>query len=215
MILGVRGGAAFNRAEGEIYDFLTDNLTLSDSDFYAPAFTIDVSVRATSWLDVVAGFEVSERRNKSEFRDFVEAGAPIKQKTRLTQIPLTTSLKFYPLGRGRQVGRYGWVRSTWVPYLGGGIGATWYELRQKGDFVVTDPSSPFFKDIFEAEVQSEGWAFAQHLFAGVDLKLTRNFGLVLEGRYYWARADLEGDFVGFDPINLDGGRIMLGVSWRL
>ena len=211
VILGFRGGWAFNRSNGEIYDFLTENLTLNDSDFDAPAFTIDVSGRATSWLDVVVGLELSQRSNKSEFRNFVGPfGAPIKQKTRVTQVPLTASLKFYPFGRGRQVGRYAWVRSTLVPYLGGGIGATWYELKQKGDFV-----DFMTLNIFEGEFQSEGWAFAQHAFAGFDLKLTRNFGLVLEGRYYWARADIKGDFVGFDPIDLDGARVMAGFSWRL
>ena len=35
--------------------------------------------------------------------------------------------------------------------------------------------------IFKGDFSSDGWAFAQHVFAGIDLKLTRNFGLVLEG----------------------------------
>jgi opacity protein-like surface antigen len=209
--VGVRGGWAFQRSHGEIYDFLTETLTLDDSDFDSPAFAMDVAVRATSWLDVVLGFDYSGSSNKSEFRNFVDQfGAPIKQKTRLKQLPLTASLKFYPVGRGRQVGEYGWVRATLVPYLGGGIGGTWYELEQKGDFVDFVDLS-----IFEGKLESDGWAFAQHAFVGFDLKLTRNFGLVLEGRYYWAHADLNGDFVGFDPIDLDGARVMIGLSWRL
>ena len=77
------------------------------------------------------------------------------------------------------------------------------------------PDDPFYLDIFEGEFVSDGWAFAQHAFVGVDLKLTRNFGLVIEGRYYWAHADIGGDFVGFDPIDLDGARVMAGFSWRL
>ena len=47
------------------------------------------------------------------------SGAPIKQKTTLTQVPLVASLKLYPMGRGRQVGEHVWVRSRFVPYLGG------------------------------------------------------------------------------------------------
>ena len=228
VILGLRGGWAFNRSDGEIYDdFLTEILTLDDSDFDAPAFTLDVAVRATSWLDVVVGFEYSGSSSQSEYRHFVDqSGAPINQKTRLTQVPLTASLKFYPIGRGRQVGKYAWVRSTLVPYLGGGIGATWYELKQKGDFVdfaSEDPMFPGVFDIFEGNLRSDGWAFGQHVFVGFDLELTRNFGMVLEGRYYWARprADLKGSFgcvpiFGcFDPIDLDGARVMVGFSWRL
>ena len=216
VILGLRGGWAFNRSDGEIYDFLKERLTLDGSDFDSGVFSADVSVRATSWLDVVVGFEYSRSSNKSQFRNFVDQfGAEIRQKTSLTQVPLTASLKLYPFGRGRQVGEYAWIRRALVPYLGGGIGGTWYELKQKGDFVVTDPDDPFFLDIFEDKFVSDGWDFAQHAFVGFDLKLTRNFGLVIEGRYHWARADIGGDFVGFDPIDLDGARVTAGFSWRL
>jgi opacity protein-like surface antigen len=225
MSLGFRGGWAFNRSNGEIYDFLTDQLTLSNSDFDAPAFTVDASWRLTSWLDVVFGVEYTGRKQKSEDRHFTEMnGNPISQKTRLSQVPLTLSLKIYPIGRGKQVGQYAWIRKAVVPYIGGGIGGTWYELKQKGDFVDQDPDpgacplppppnppACIFSDTFI----SDGWAFAQHAFVGLDIKLTRSFGLILEGRYYWANADVGGDFVDFNSIDLDGARAMIGFNWKL
>ncbi len=213
--LGLRGGYAFNSSEGSIYSFFTQNLTLSHSDFNGPAFAIDAGVRAISWLDVVAGFEFTQSNNRSEFRYFVEeGGASIEQKTRLSQVVLSSSLKFYPIGRGRQVGQYAWIRSTLVPYLGGGIGATWYKLRQKGDFVVTDPDDPLFLTIFEAKLESDAWTFSQHVFVGLDLKITTNFGAVVEARYHWARADIKRDF-DFGHIDLDGARAMIGFNFRL
>jgi opacity protein-like surface antigen len=209
--LGLRGGWAFNRSEGEIYDFLTELLTLERDDFDAPAIAADFSWRLTSWMDVVFGFEWSGTESSSEFRDWVDQnGNPIEQDTRLDQVPLTVSLKVYPIGRGRQVGDYAWVRKPVVPYVGGGIGGTYYKLQQTGDFVD-------FVDltIFEGDFSSEGFTFAQHVFAGIDFKLTRSLGLILEGRYYWASADLEGDYIGFDPIDLDGARVMVGINWKL
>ena len=215
MSLGFRGGWAFNRSKGGIYDDLTDWLTLSKSDFDAPAFTFDFSWRLISWLDVVFGFEYSRRKQNSEDRGFKDkfTGRPVVQDTRLTQVPLTLSLKIYPIGRGEQVGQYAWIRKAVVPYIGGGIGATWYELKLKGDFVdKTVPGNEFiFSDVFT----SDDWAFAQHVFAGVDIKLTRSFGLILEGRYYWADADVGGDFVDFNSIDLDGARAMIGFNWKL
>ena len=223
VIIGMRGGWAFNRTDSEIHDFLTQHLTLNQanfnfasdwdlySDFDGPASALDVAVRATSWMDVVLGFEVNGRSKTSHFRQFVEQnGDDIKQKTTFTQIPLTASLKFYPIGRGRQVGEYAWIRRFAVPYLGGGLGATWYKLKQKGDFVdFTDLS------IFEAELESDAWGFAKHVFTGIDIKITRNFGAVLEFRYYWAEASVKDDFQGFERIDLDGGRIMAGFNFRL
>jgi opacity protein-like surface antigen len=217
MSLGFRGGWAFNRSNGEIYDFLTDQLTLSNSDFDAPAFTLDVSRRLNSWLDVVFGVEYTGRKQKSEDRHFTEMnGNPISQKTRLSQVPLTLSLKIYPIGRGKQVGQYAWIRKAVVPYIGGGIGGTWYELKQKGDFVdIGDPNVNGDEFIFSDVFTSDDWAFAQHAFAGLDIKLTRSLGLILEGRYYWADADVQGDYVGFNPIDLDGARVMIGFNWKL
>ncbi|MCH7667452.1 MAG: hypothetical protein IH936_16185 [Acidobacteria bacterium] len=217
--LGFRGGWAFNRSKGEIYDLLTDRLTLSKSDFDAPAFTVDFSWRLISWLDVVFGVEYSGRKQKSEDRKFNdEFGRPVVQKTRLTQVPLTLSLKIYPIGRGDQVGQYAWIRKALVPYFGGGIGGTWYELKQNGDFVDRDPARetcPATACIFTDVLTSDDWTFAQHAFAGLDIKLTRSFGLILEGRYYWADADLQGSYEGFAPIDLDGARVMIGFNWKL
>ena len=151
-IVGLRGGLAINRANGGIYDFIMKDLTLNDADFYAPAFTLDFAVRTWAWLDVVVGFEVTGGRSNSEYRHFIEeGGSAIKQKTTLTQIPLTLSLKFFPMGRGRQVGTYAWIRSTIVPYIGGGVGATWDQFKQRGDFIDLTDSL-----IFEATLISNG-----------------------------------------------------------
>jgi opacity protein-like surface antigen len=211
LTLGLRGGYSFNRSEAQIYDFLKQNLTLSHSDFDGPAMALDVGVRATSWMDVVLGFEFTQSKNDAEFRYFVEDNRePIEQETRITQVPLTLSLRFYPLGRGRAVASHAWIRSLLTPYVGGGVGGTWYELRQDGDFVDTTDLS-----IFEAKLKSDGWAFSQHVMVGVDIRLTRNFGVVMEARYHWAEAHLGGDFIGFNNIDLDGARAMIGFSMRI
>ena len=206
--IGIRGGWAFNRADGEIYDFLTETLTLDKSDFNAFAFAFDFSWQVMPWLDTVFGLEVSSSTTSSEFRNFVdEFGVPIEQETTLTQIPLTVSIRLYPFDRGRRVGQYAWIPKSFVPYIGGGVGATWYELKQSGEFVdFTDLT------IFEDVLTSSGWTFAGHAFVGFDIKLTRSIGLVLEGRYYWANADFDGSFVGFGPIDLNGARAMAGIN---
>jgi opacity protein-like surface antigen len=121
------------------------------------------------------------------------------------------------------VGQYAWIRKAVVPYIGGGIGGTWYELKQKGDFVHETDSEDLEDDfclgadacVFSDVFTSDAWAFSQHAFAGVDIKLTRSFGLILEGRYYWANADLRGDYEGYKSIDLDGARVMLGFNWKL
>lgn len=207
---GVRAGWIDNRAEGEIYDFLSDELTLEASDFDAIGFAFDLGWRLSDRMDAVVGLELSSRERQSEYRDFVDQNdIPIVQSTRLSQVPLTLSLKYYLTSRGESVGRYAYVPAAFVPYVGGGIGATYYRLEQEGEFIdFTDLA------IFEAVFESTGWTLSTHAFAGVDIKLSPSMGLVLEGRYQWAEADLQDSYIGFDPIDLDGLRAMVGLNWK-
>ncbi len=207
---GIRGGYAFNRAEGEIFDFLTEDLTLEPSDFDAGIIAFDFGMRLTDQIDLVFGLEYSRTSRVSEYRDFVdEDDIPIVQETTLTQVPLTLSLKWYLGSRGQRVGQYAWVPRTVVPYIGAGGGFTWYELEQVGEFVD-------FRDfaIFEDTFTSDGFTAAAHAFAGVDIKLTPSIGLVIDARYQWAKADLKDSFIGFAPIDLTGLHATAGVAFK-
>ena len=103
-----------------------------------------------------------------------------------------------------------------VLYLGGGIGGTYYQLKQKGDFVdFGDETIMGDEIIFESVIESDGFVFSKHAFVGLDFKLSKNFGLVFEGRYHWANATLKEDFEDFDPIDLNGARAMAGFNFRL
>ncbi len=209
--LGLRGGFTLNRAGSDIYDFFIDQFTIERSDFNAPTFAIDYGWNLSERVDLVLGLEYGRATKRSEYRDFVDQDdIPIVQDTRLTQVPLTLSVRFYLTPRGRSVGQYAWVPSTAAVYVGGGGGATWYRLEQEGEFID-------FRDlvIFEDVFVSDGWTIASHVFAGVDLKLSSSIGLVLEGRYQFASHDLSGSFIGFDPIDLNGLRLMAGVSFKL
>jgi opacity protein-like surface antigen len=207
---GLRAGWVIHRADSEIYDFVSELLTLESSSFNGPAFAMDFGFRLSSRLDAVLGFEYSNRKRRSEYRDWVdENGIPIVQDSRLTQVPLTLSLKFYLVDRGRSVGQYAWVPTSVVPYIGGGGGMTWYRFEQVGEFVDFIDLA-IFEDVF----RSDGWTPSLHAFAGVDIKLNPSLGLVLEGRYQWASKDMSGSFVGFDPIDLSGLRLMAGVHWK-
>jgi hypothetical protein len=215
--IGIRGGYAVNRADSDLHDFVRGLLTLERSDFDGPVFAMDVSWHALPWLDAMMGFEVSGSSAASEYRSFVDTDdLPIIQRTRVTQVPITFSAKAYPLGRGKQVGQFAWIRKAVAPYVGAGFGPTWYELKQSGDFVDFDDCTAVDEcAIFRGSLRSTGWAFAGHAFLGVDIKITRSVGAIVEARYYWASADVGGSFVGFRSIDLDGAHFTAGINWKL
>jgi hypothetical protein len=215
--VGIRGGYAVNAAHSDLHRFLSTLLTLDRSDFDGPVFAMDVSWHVLPWLDAMMGFEVSGSSATSEYRHLVDQNdLPITQRTRVTQVPITFSAKAYPLGRGKQVGQFAWIRKTVVPYVGAGFGPTWYELKQNGDFVdFNDCSAVDECSIFEGSLRSSGWAFAGHVFLGIDIKITQAIGAIVEARYYWATSGVGSSFVGFQSIDLDGAHFTAGINWKL
>ncbi len=214
---GFRAGWSLARAESDLFDFTRELLTVGDGDFDAPTFAADFAWVLNQRLDAVFGFEYSRSSTTSEFRDFVGSDdLPIVQETKLTKFPLTASLKFYPVPRGKEVSRYAWVANSAAPYVGAGVGLQWYKFEQVGEFIdCTDPSLVECIDqpIFEDTLASSAWAPTVHVFGGVDVKLGRKMFLTVEGRYAWADAKVKGDFIDFDPIDLTGFGITAGIYW--
>lgn len=208
--LGIRGSWVFARAGSDLFDFIEKQLTIDDGDFNAPAFAVDVGVAVSPRVDALIGFEFSQVRTASEYRDFVDNNRrPITQETRLREANLSGSVRIALVPRGRSVSRLAWIPRTATPYAGAGGGLLWYRFQQRGDFVdVFDPRLRVFSDT----LTSQGWTPSAHAFGGVDVKLYRRLFLTLEGRYLWASASLERSFEGFDPIDLAGFRLAAGIN---
>jgi len=206
----IRGGFDFASAGSDVFDFITEHLTVDHRDFSAPTFVFDVTYKVSPRLDAVFGLATSGSSTHSEFRNFIDNNdLPIEQTTSFHRVPLTASLRVYLTSPGRSVGRYAWVPKRFAPYVGGGGGAMWYRLRQEGSFVDFDTL-----DVFDARLESDGWAPTLHGFAGTEISLSPRFAVSVEGRYQWAHADLSADYAGFDRIDLSGFSLTTGIAIR-
>jgi hypothetical protein len=208
--LGIRVGEFFPKADSDIFNMVTRELTLKKSDFRASDVGVDAGFSLYEKVDLVFSLDDLERTNKSEFRDYVdEQGLPITQKTNYSQQMFCAGVKYLFVPRGRQVGHYAWLPSRVVPFVSAGGGLIWYRFKQYGDFV--DSST---LEIFPAILESSGTAPTLYLGGGADIRLFHAAYLTLDLRYSWAKHDMEGDFVGFDPIDLSGLRLTAGLQWR-
>lgn len=204
--LGVRGEWLFASAGSDLFDFVTEQLTLEKSSFNAPAFGIDLAFSLSERLDLVTGFDIAKSTNPSEYRAFVDnQNLPIQQTTSLRQSNIFGSLKFAVIPRGRTISRFAWIPSTIVPYVGAGGGLINYDFKQDGDFVD-------FSDfrVFPENFRSHGWTPSAHVFGGADIQVYKRMFVSLEGRYGWAHATLDNDFIDFEPIDLGGFRFGAG-----
>jgi hypothetical protein len=211
--LTLKAGPLLPRAHGPLFDDFTTQLTLERKDFRAPALSADFVVMLGNRFDLAVGAGWAESDARSEYRDFIGSDdLPIVQTTSLRTTPVTLTLRFQPLARGRSVGTLAWLPATLTPYVGGGVGITWYELVQQGEFID-------FRDdgIFEAYWQSKGKGRTMHALAGVDRWFTPRVGLNLEARYTRGSAALSGDF--YDPraqdrLDLTAVQATVGLSYR-
>ena len=208
-VVGVAGGWFVASQSGGIFDFTRDLLTVNDGDFDTGAFRVHIGLSVGPRLDVIAEVGFSRATITSKFRDFVDLDdLPIVQTTELTQAPFGGSLRFWLIPRGREVGRFAWVPNRIAPYVGAGGGTQYYHFTQSGDFVDFVDLS-----IFTDRLDSSGWTPSGHVFGGASINLKRQVFATVDTRYVWANTPLSDDFIGFDTIDLNGLRIMVGIEY--
>ena len=208
--IGVRAGWVFARAGSDLFAFLQKQLTIDTRDFNSPAVAVDVGFAASPRMEVLVGFEFSDARTTSEYRDFVDNNRqPITQETELREANVSGSVRIALVPRGRSVSRLAWVPRRATPYVGAGGGLLWYRLEQRGDFIDVFAQR---RAVFSDTLTSQGWTPSAHAFGGVDVRLYRRLFAAVEGRYLWASAPLERSFDGFDPIDLAGFRLTAGIN---
>ena len=204
--IGVRGEWLVASAGSDIFDFVTEQLTIEKSSFNAPGFGAELGIVVAPRLDIVAGFDIAKSTTPSEYREFVDNKLlPIQQTTSLKQASVFGSVKFALLSRGRAVGNFAWIPSTIVPYVGAGGGLTNYEFEQDGDFVDYADLS-----VFPESFRSSGWEPTVHVLGGADIRIYKSMFMSFEGRYTWANATMDPDFISFEPMDLGGFRFGAG-----
>jgi len=145
-------------------------------------------------------------------RNFTDQnGFPILHDTRLSLTPVTFDVRFLPTGRYVQASpnpRYH-ARHP-VPYLGLGVGFTYWQYEEEGDFVATDNT------IVYDRFKESGTAFEKHVLGGLEIPVSPAWYIYFEGRYSWQEATPGGVFTTINPGSLDlgGASLRLGGSWR-
>ena len=206
--IGLRGSWIFASAGSDLFDFVTQQLTIDKQDFNAPAFAADVAFNVTSRLQIEGGVEIARLERDSEYRDFVDNNLlPIEQTTGLQTVHLVGGVRYALVPRGREVSRLVWVPARVVPFVGAGGGVVRYAFRQFGDFVDFVDNNIFYESF-----RSTGWGPTAHVFSGVDVQLYKALYVTVQGRYTTGSAKLSSDFVDFDPIDLSGFRTSAGIN---
>jgi len=209
----LRGGYAFASAASDVFSESTRQLTLDKSDFNAAMWGGDVSFALASRTDIVFDAAYASKTNPSEFREFTDNNDnPIQQTTKYRRVPLSIALKYYLGDRGRSIGQFAYIPSKVAPFVSVGGGAMYYRFEQSGDFIDFNTAN---LEVFTATLESSGWAPMAQGAAGLDYTLGPWLALTGEGRYQWAKANLDQQvFEGFQKIDLSGFTGTVGFKIR-
>ena len=209
--LSVRGGYSHANAGSDVFDDVTNDLTLDRGDFSSFALGGDLAAHVSERFDVVLSAGFSRSKHNSEFRDFVDNNdLPIEQTTTFERIPLTVNLRVNLGSTGRSIGQLAWIPNRVVPYVGAGVGAMRYRFKQEGDFVNFNTNA-----VFPALLLAEEWTLVSQGMAGVDYNISPRVGVSIDARYLHARGELGPSFSGYERIDLSGFTGTLGLSFRL
>ncbi len=213
--LDLRVGAFFPRGNDVLF---------SDVNYiFTPNADPDHGVQPSDFIGVFGGFEYNTviapklelgvhvdgygKTLDTSLRNYAsDIGTEITQSLRLRTFPIGLTLRLVPTEKG----------ARFAPYVGAGVDVIPYTYEEFGDFVDTfDPTFPIIADHFKT---SEA-AFGVHALAGVRIYLDRDFAIVAEGRYLFAKDEMGGDFAPNEPglvnrIDLSGASAVVGVHVR-
>ena len=214
VVVSAFGGYAMPMANSDLFDFTSGQLTLGKSDFAGMDRGADLSIAINERLDISVGVSHSQSSSRSEFRDWVDGDdQPIEQTTSFSRTPLTVSLRYHPLPRGRTIGSFAWIPAPFDPWVGIGVGRMKYGFIQRGDFI--DFTDPAVLVVFGDTFRSSGWANMVQASVGAGWSLSPRFILTGELRYINARGTVGQDFEGFQKIDLSGAATTFGIAFRL
>ena len=200
--IGLRGGAFAPRADSLLFDDDAELYTFEKSDLNGFTGGIEFAFDVGKRFEIGLHVDGYGRDVHTSYRDFTfESGREIRQTLRMVSAPAGVTLRLLLADRD----------GTFVPWVGGGADAVFWEYEEFGDFVDFESRD---LDVYEDSFASEGVAPGFHASAGAWWRVTDDVALSADARYLWATDEMGDDFRGYD-IDLSGFAFTVGVQLRL
>jgi len=211
-----RFGGFFPSGSSDFWDTQEDFYTLDHSDFNSVIGGVGYTASISNYFEVDVNADFYAASTRSSDRDFTDQdGFPIFHDARLASFPATFGFRVLPAGRYARRGAEGkrYVRRP-VPYLGAGIGMTYWQYEEEGDFVFENftvpPDDPLRFQVFYDRHTDTGLEFVTYAMLGIEFPVAQNWNITVEVRQSWAEASLDGGFPSTALSTTDPRRLELG-----
>jgi len=196
-----------NLTQPDVLPGVSGSLSFDIGDFRGMPVFGEWNLGINKHIEFSAGLTYFTSKADSVYLDLVNGpagNAEIEQELRLTMIPISGVVRFFPNGDPTRI----------QPYLGGGVAAIVYRYTETGEFVDTSTSA---LEIYSDKYSAKGTAFGAVILGGVRFPLGGDvYGLTVEGKYQFANGKTGGTTAGFlgEKIDLSGGTIQGGFLIR-
>ncbi|MDH4217489.1 MAG: hypothetical protein OEY18_03915 [Candidatus Aminicenantes bacterium] len=218
-------GYFFPRADSDLWQDEFDNMMFTKTGFQDSNFGFGYEYFLSNQLSVVFNVEGYSKNKLGQYENFVgiedvdgDWAYPtdfvpdfIPTHTFSVSItPIQLSLKIAPLGRRQKI----------IPYVGGGAGLYIWNVRMWGDLV--DLSDPWVDQDWDVEIypiypvdarEENKLKVGFHAFGGIMVPVANKISFEAEFKYNFAKGELTEAFEGFEPFDLSGYQISVGLNY--
>jgi len=204
------------------------NMSFTKSEFQSTTFAFGYEYFISRELSLILSVEPYTKNNGGIYNDFVgidvdsesfafafdgAEGFPIAHTFSVSTTPVQASIKLTPLGRKGKI----------IPFVGGGVGAYLWTVRLQGDMVDFSVGEEFLVDndttvignpIYSVDAREENRVgFGFHVFGGAMFPIANRISLETEVKYNQMKGILKDSFIGWEPFDLSGWTISLGMNY--
>jgi opacity protein-like surface antigen len=220
-------GYFFPRADSDLWQDEFDNMMFTKTGFQDSNFGFGYEYFLSNQLSVVFNVEGYSKNKLGQYENFVGEtiddfdyafdygqGFSIVHTFSVSITPIQLSLKIAPLGRRQKI----------IPYVGGGAGLYIWNVRMWGDLILMDEYEEFDDPnlnqtvkgyyIVPVDAREENkLKVGFHAFGGIMVPVANKISFEAEFKYNFAKGELTEAFEGFEPFDLSGYQISVGLNY--
>jgi len=222
-VITFKVGYFFPNTNSDLWQDEFDNMSFKKSDYQDSNFGFGYEYFLADELSLVLNVEGYSKNKTGIYQDyaaiqatdgydyafFEEAGNSIVHTFSVSITPIQLSVKLTPLGRREKI----------IPYVGGGAGVYLWTVRLYGDMVDFADPVPFDDGsigypIYLTDAREDNkFKIGFHAFGGIMVPVANRISFEAEFKYNFISADLTEAFEGFQPFDMSGYQVSLGVNY--
>ncbi|MFC2168693.1 hypothetical protein ACFLRW_06875 [Acidobacteriota bacterium] len=226
-LVSFKVGYFIPKAMSDLWDIEFENMSFTKTDFQNTNFTFGYEYFVSREFSLILNIEGYTKNKSGIYNDFVGEdidgdgyafdygeGYPISHVFSVSSTPVQASIKLAPLGRTGKI----------IPFIGGGIGAYLWTVRVQGDLIDFDAGEEFLDagldeivigyPTYTVDAREENKiSFGYHVFGGFMFPVANRISLEGEVKFNHVKGTFKDGFLGFEPFDLGGWTISIGMNY--